>query len=149
MKFKIVLSFYVEIMSGQKVQTDRGICKFFVLNKCRRGDSCQWEHTKNQCDANDCEVYTNHKLCYKCNKKQRVAKKSAYDKRLRDQGYPCSNNWTDRSTGEKGFCENYTLRGDYCQSCYEEASRYIVGPCRNRDCSNRVMGGRGYCQYCQ
>jgi hypothetical protein len=121
-----------------KVQTDRGLCKFFILDKCSRGEECQWVHTKNQCKVDDCEVYTERDNCYKCHKKVRQAKKAAYEKKLREEGYRCSNQ----------TCSGYTLYGDYCNECFEESSQYILGPCRNRQCSRRVLGGRGYCGYC-
>uniref|UniRef100_A0A6C0EJJ3 C3H1-type domain-containing protein n=1 Tax=viral metagenome TaxID=1070528 RepID=A0A6C0EJJ3_9ZZZZ len=125
-------------------QTDRNICKFFILGKCRRGDGCQWTHTTNQCQQKDCDVYTTHKLCFKCTKKEREAKKAAYEKKLNEEGYPCVNHY-DPYTKKTGSCRGYTLNGDYCNECFEDAKQYILGPCRNRDCSRRVMGARGYC----
>jgi len=123
---------------NQKVQVDRGICKFFILGKCTRGEECKWVHTKNQCTSPDCETYTERDNCYKCYKVVRETKKAAYEKRLKEDGKPCSNE----------TCKDYTLRGDYCNNCFEDAKQYVLGPCRNRQCNRRVMGGRGFCGYC-
>ena len=122
----------------KKIRTDRGICKFFILEKCTRGEDCRWVHTKNQCTAG-CGTYTERDKCYKCYKKVREEKKAAYEKKLRTNGYPCSNE----------SCKSYTLYGDYCNQCFDEARQYILGPCRNRSCSRKVLGGRGYCDSCQ
>lgn len=113
--------------------TDRGLCKFFILDKCRRGDGCQWVHTKNQCEK--CGTYTERSLCYKCNKKMRQEKKDAYEQRLKRDGVRCSNE----------TCHGYTLSGDYCNSCFDDAKQYILGPCRNKKCNRRVLGGKGFC----
>lgn len=135
-------------MSNKKIQTDRGICKFFIQDKCSREDECQWTHTKKQCEHEGCEVYTDRKLCFKCNKKQSAVKKADYEKRLKERGRPCVNNW-DRIKRKKGECDNLTLNGEYCNECFNIASEYLIGPCRNRNCFNRVKGARGYCEFCQ
>ncbi len=120
-----------------KIQTDRGLCKFYILGKCKRTD-CEWIHTTNQCKTDDCGIYTDKKLCFKCNKKIRTEKKTAYEKNLQANGNPCSNE----------TCKGLTLQGDYCNDCFDDAKQYILGPCRNKQCTNRVKGGRGFCNAC-
>lgn len=130
-----------------ETKADRGICKYFIFDKCQRGDECKWTHTKNQCNNEQCDTYTTHPLCFSCNKKEKAMKKAEYEKRVREEGRPCKFNY-DPQKKKKGSCENYTF-GDYCDDCGRIAGEYLITTCRKRGCANRIKGFNGFCDSCK
>lgn len=116
--------------------TDYGVCKFFIIGRCNRNDTCSWTHTKNQCK---CGVYTNDKLCKKCSMQERRNKKIANDILLQSNGWPCC---------EKD-CDGLSFRrNDYCSKCYNSIKNYIVNTCKQ--CNTKLYNGRkGLCNSCQ